>query len=178
MAARRGCRRSVHPPRGTAALLFSGAHSGEVGHITVADLDIVNAEVWLHGTSRYTPRHVSVAVKHLAPGPPAHVARTSGSSCACGIRRFSVPRARPAPASSVRIRHIRAARRAMRGFGLKAEMPDETLHDEDGWTSTFGGSTSRPCRSTASAMRGFVNEPREACDGLDKRDRTPRPGLV
>ncbi|MFC0712524.1 integrase [Cellulomonas biazotea] len=49
----------------TAALLFSGAHSGEVGHVTVADLDVVNAQVWLHGASRYTPRHVSVAPKHF-----------------------------------------------------------------------------------------------------------------
>ncbi|WKK21335.1 hypothetical protein QZH56_20970 [Streptomyces olivoreticuli] len=39
-----------------AALALSGGHSGEIGHITLADLDGAGRRVWLHGSARTTPR--------------------------------------------------------------------------------------------------------------------------
>lgn len=40
----------------TAALLLAGAHTGELGHISAADLDHHAATVWAHGSSKHRPR--------------------------------------------------------------------------------------------------------------------------
>ncbi|MEH6373829.1 hypothetical protein V7793_05660 [Streptomyces sp. KLMMK] len=39
-----------------AALALSGGHTGEIGHTTLADLDAPAARVWMHGSSKTTPR--------------------------------------------------------------------------------------------------------------------------
>lgn len=39
-----------------AALAFSGGHTGEIGHIVVGDLDRTARCVWIHGSTRVTPR--------------------------------------------------------------------------------------------------------------------------
>lgn len=38
------------------ALADAGAHTGEIGHVSVADLDLDQARVWVHGSSKTTPR--------------------------------------------------------------------------------------------------------------------------
>lgn len=38
------------------ALAEAGAHTGEIGHLSVADLDHGNTRVWAHGSSKTTPR--------------------------------------------------------------------------------------------------------------------------
>jgi site-specific recombinase XerD len=40
----------------TAALLLAGAHTGELGHISAADIDPQAATVWAHGSSKHRPR--------------------------------------------------------------------------------------------------------------------------
>lgn len=40
----------------TAALLLAGAHTCELGHITAADLAAPSSTVWVHGSSKYRPR--------------------------------------------------------------------------------------------------------------------------
>jgi site-specific recombinase XerD len=40
----------------TAALLLAGAHTGELGHITAADLGHRAATVWAHGSAKHRPR--------------------------------------------------------------------------------------------------------------------------
>ncbi|WP_240483257.1 site-specific integrase [Mycobacteroides sp. H092] len=44
----------------TAALLLAGAHTSELGHITAADLDPQAATVWMHGSSKYRPRTLTL----------------------------------------------------------------------------------------------------------------------
>jgi len=39
-----------------AALALAGGFSGEIGHITPADLDLTAARVWMHGSARTRPR--------------------------------------------------------------------------------------------------------------------------
>ncbi|QUW85436.1 hypothetical protein SMIR_40860 (plasmid) [Streptomyces mirabilis] len=39
-----------------AALALAGGFSGEIGHITPADLDLTAARVWMHGSTRTRPR--------------------------------------------------------------------------------------------------------------------------
>jgi integrase len=38
------------------ALAGAGAHTGEIGHLTVADVDVNRARVWVHGSSKTRPR--------------------------------------------------------------------------------------------------------------------------
>lgn len=38
------------------ALAGAGAHTGEIGHLTIADLDLEHQRVWVHGSSKTTPR--------------------------------------------------------------------------------------------------------------------------
>ncbi|OBJ81425.1 integrase [Mycobacterium gordonae] len=40
----------------TAALLLTGAHTAELGHISTADIDHHAASVWAHGSSKHHPR--------------------------------------------------------------------------------------------------------------------------
>ena len=49
-----GGRPTRHPA--TIALLLAGAQTGEVGHITIPDLDVPNARVFAHGASKYNAR--------------------------------------------------------------------------------------------------------------------------
>lgn len=44
----------------TAALLLAGARTSELGHITAADLDLQAANVWVHGSSKYHPRTLTL----------------------------------------------------------------------------------------------------------------------
>lgn len=55
------CQRE-HPTRhaATAALLLLGAHTGELGHITAADVDPVAATVRAHGSTKHQPRNLSL----------------------------------------------------------------------------------------------------------------------
>ncbi|MEU3110817.1 integrase [Streptomyces albidoflavus] len=39
-----------------AALALAGGHSGEIGHIVVADIDFPRSRVWMHGATKYEPR--------------------------------------------------------------------------------------------------------------------------
>jgi site-specific recombinase XerD len=39
-----------------AALALSGGHTGEIGHITIRDLDRTDQAVWMHGSTRTDPR--------------------------------------------------------------------------------------------------------------------------
>ncbi|MFJ4964305.1 hypothetical protein ACIP6P_17940 [Streptomyces sp. NPDC088729] len=39
-----------------AALALAGGHSGEIGHVTVADLDLEGSRVWMHGAAKYDSR--------------------------------------------------------------------------------------------------------------------------
>ncbi|MFJ7629811.1 hypothetical protein ACIQZN_25270 [Streptomyces sp. NPDC097595] len=66
-----------------AALALAGGFSGEIGHITPADLDLQTARVWLHGSTKTQPRwcpldtwatHVLTARAHhiQATAPPGH----------------------------------------------------------------------------------------------------------
>jgi integrase/recombinase XerC len=47
-----------HAP--TAALLLAGAHTSELGHITVADLDVHTSTVWAHGSGKHQPRTLAL----------------------------------------------------------------------------------------------------------------------
>lgn len=44
----------------TAALLLAGAHTSELGHITVRDVDVAGRRVWAHGATKYTPRWLTL----------------------------------------------------------------------------------------------------------------------
>ena len=39
-----------------AALALAGGHSGEIGHLTVGDVDTMRRRVWMHGSSKTDPR--------------------------------------------------------------------------------------------------------------------------
>lgn len=41
-------------------MLLAGAHTSELGHITAADLDPQAATVWMHGSSKYRPRTLTL----------------------------------------------------------------------------------------------------------------------
>ncbi|MFK0292220.1 hypothetical protein ACIQU6_17325 [Streptomyces sp. NPDC090442] len=43
-----------------AALALAGGHSGEIGHIRVADLDAAGRRVWMHGSTKTDPRWVAL----------------------------------------------------------------------------------------------------------------------
>lgn len=49
----------------TIALMLSGAHSGEVGHITAADLNAGAGTVHVHGSGKYRERELSVRTAHM-----------------------------------------------------------------------------------------------------------------
>ncbi|MFD0367742.1 hypothetical protein [Streptomyces sp. NPDC127114] len=66
-----------------AALALAGGFSGEIGHVTPADLDLTGARVWMHGSTKTRPRwcpldtwaaHVLAARAHhvQAAAPPGH----------------------------------------------------------------------------------------------------------
>ncbi|MFC4517308.1 hypothetical protein [Streptomyces ehimensis] len=81
-----------------AALALSGAHTGEIGHTTLADLDPDRARVWMHGSSKAAPRwcplgpwelraltaRASLVRGHAPPGTPAGRLKLAVSSRAGG----------------------------------------------------------------------------------------------
>ncbi len=55
---RRYAESRIHRTRHAAvvALADAGAHTGEIGHIALADLDLEHARVWVHGSTKTNPR--------------------------------------------------------------------------------------------------------------------------
>ncbi|WP_079181505.1 hypothetical protein [Streptomyces sp. Tue 6075] len=99
-----------------AALALAGGHSGEIGHIVAADLDLRRSRVWMHGATKYEPRWCRLDAwgRHVLAERAAHV--TAKHPDAATARLAVSPL--PAPDAALQARSCVALRDLLRRVGL------------------------------------------------------------
>lgn len=106
-----------------AALALAGGFSGEIGHITGADLDLPGARVWIHGSTKTRPRWCPLdawATQTLAARAD-HLAATAPPGHAPGRLPLAVS-PRNGTDEQIQARVCVALRDLLRRIGLGADM--------------------------------------------------------
>ncbi|RPF41120.1 integrase/recombinase XerC [Streptomyces sp. Ag109_G2-6] len=112
---------AVRPTRhaAAAALALAGGHSGEIGHIVVADLDLPHRRVWMHGARKYDPRWCRLDAwgRHVLAERARHVITQHPDKASA---RLAVS-CRPANDAALQSRVCVALRDLLRKVGLDGE---------------------------------------------------------
>ncbi|MFD4276194.1 hypothetical protein R2B67_21260 [Streptomyces cyaneofuscatus] len=104
-----------------AALALAGGHSGEVGHIVIADLDLPHRRVWMHGSIKYEPRWCRLDAwgRHVLAERARHVTTENPDPATARLAVSS----RPTSDAALQARACVALRDLLRRIGLGGE-PD------------------------------------------------------
>ncbi|MES9509147.1 hypothetical protein ABWJ92_22475 [Streptomyces sp. NPDC000609] len=102
-----------------AALALADGHSGEIGHVVAADLDLRHSRVWMHGASKYEPRWCRLDAwgRHVLAERAAHVTARHPDTAAA---RLAVS-CQPASDAALQARSCVALSDLLRRIGLGSD---------------------------------------------------------
>ncbi|MFD4336893.1 hypothetical protein ACFWPP_06765 [Streptomyces anulatus] len=102
-----------------AALALAGGHSGEIGHIVVADIDSPRSRVWMHGAPKYEPRWCRLDAwgRHVLAERAAHVTAQHPDTTTARLAVSS----RPASDAALQARSCVALGDLLRRIGLSTD---------------------------------------------------------
>ncbi|MFC7977863.1 hypothetical protein ACFUT3_21805 [Streptomyces cinereoruber] len=158
-----------------AALALAGAFSGEIGHIAPTDLDVAGRRVWMHGSTRTTPRWcpLDTWATHVLDARTRHIRATSPPGVDPARLRLAVSR-RNGTDEQIQARVCVALRDLINRIGLGA---DRTIRPAS--ITAYAGRTAftRTRRiETAARHLGMTSlDSTAALIGHDWRTPTPDP---